>query len=691
MPPDAVREQLKRIIACSSFQRSRRLTSFLQYVVEQSLKARQGDIKEQVIALEVYGRGSDFDPSTDPIIRIDARRLRDKLREFYAESPAEPVVITLPKGGYVPSFAWRTVERVPKAYPRLVWITVGLILVLGAVLFSPFRARVEELKLRPLAPLPGLKGPPSLSPDGRLFAFTWSGPMDRPSRGIYIQKVDGGEPRQLTLGGAGPVWSPDATQIAFFRSGENSGLFVISPEGGTERKVTSRFPNSSGANVVWTPDGQNLVFAEADTPHGRGSIQCVSLATSEVRSLTKSPGGIGDNYAAVSPDGKTLAFVRYGIPFIGDIYLVPMEGGEPRRLTNWNRLIDGLAWMPDGREIVYSAAEPIGHRLWRIPVNAAAPGRGKRLPAPIGDAQRPSISNGGKGAPQRLAFLANRLEEGLHLASLTANSLGAPQPLLRSSRSDHEGNFSPDATQVAFVSNRDGADEIWVGGVDGSNPRRLTHLSGVENAFPVWSPDGRTIAFISPCGAPGMKCLFLIDAAGGQPQRLTEPSIIGPPAWSPDGGWIYFMSDWSGSNQIWKVARSGGLPTRITRNGGFEVQASPDGKYLYYTDPAPPATLLETQEKLKRVPVEGGTETVVLQKIWSFHWSVTKDGIYYISGPSNLALNLYRFSVGDISQVADLGGEPPPHAIKVSQDGRLMLSHRYYRNDTDLILIDNFH
>src|SRR5512132_65375 len=61
-------------------------------------------LKESVLAHELYGKGTDFDGGTDPVVRVDARRLRDKLREYY-EGRSDPVVISLPKGSYVPVFS----------------------------------------------------------------------------------------------------------------------------------------------------------------------------------------------------------------------------------------------------------------------------------------------------------------------------------------------------------------------------------------------------------------------------------------------------------------------------------------------------------------------------------------------------------------------------------------------------------
>src|SRR5262245_54290014 len=98
----AVRSELDAILASPVFCRSQRLSRFLRFIVETTLEGRADTLKEQVLAYELYGKGTTFDGSTDPTVRVDARRLRDKLREYYSEPKASSVVISLPKGTYVP-------------------------------------------------------------------------------------------------------------------------------------------------------------------------------------------------------------------------------------------------------------------------------------------------------------------------------------------------------------------------------------------------------------------------------------------------------------------------------------------------------------------------------------------------------------------------------------------------------------
>ena len=100
--------QLQRILAGEGFKRSERICRFLSYVVEQTLRGHGDELKESVLAVEVYNRPPDYNPKIDPIVRNDARRLRAKLREYYeTEGYSDPVIIEIPKGSYLPMFRVR--------------------------------------------------------------------------------------------------------------------------------------------------------------------------------------------------------------------------------------------------------------------------------------------------------------------------------------------------------------------------------------------------------------------------------------------------------------------------------------------------------------------------------------------------------------------------------------------------------
>ena len=106
--PETIRAQVEKIISSRGFARSGRLSRFLTFAVEQALAGRSEQLKEQSLGLEVFDRKTDYDPRIDPIVRVEARRLRAKLKAYYT-SPGrrDDVVIVFPKGTYVPVFRRR--------------------------------------------------------------------------------------------------------------------------------------------------------------------------------------------------------------------------------------------------------------------------------------------------------------------------------------------------------------------------------------------------------------------------------------------------------------------------------------------------------------------------------------------------------------------------------------------------------
>jgi TolB-like protein/Tfp pilus assembly protein PilF len=109
VPAAAVRAELARILGSQAFQRAPRLRRFLAYCVEEVLAERLERLKEYSLGLDVFDRGATFDPKADPIVRVDARRLRERIARYYAEEGAgNPVEIVLTTGGYVPVFRLRS-------------------------------------------------------------------------------------------------------------------------------------------------------------------------------------------------------------------------------------------------------------------------------------------------------------------------------------------------------------------------------------------------------------------------------------------------------------------------------------------------------------------------------------------------------------------------------------------------------
>lgn len=151
---------------------------------------------------------------------------------------------------------------------------------------------------------------------------------------------------------------------------------------------------------------------------------------------------------------------------------------------------------------------------------------------------------------------------------------------------DEYGAWSPNGSQIAFHSWRDGELEIYVMNSDGSNVSQLT-FNDVDDGFPKWSPDGRRIVFQRNANAErGNADIFIIDSDGTNEQRITNDNVWDwVPKWSPDGNQIVFMSfdgqDW----EINTIGTNGRNRSQLTYNtvDDFDPVWSPDGNHIAFT------------------------------------------------------------------------------------------------------------
>ena len=164
---DAIAGELERLASSNCFRKAGRCLRLLRHLTSVTLEGRSGELKEYALGVTVLERPESFDPRIDPVVRLEARRLRLKLAEYYQEEGrGDPVVIDLPKGAYVPAFRFGSVPEVPVAPPKrravFVWPAIGMILALIAVAGwygfrknapgLPVRASIAVLGFRDLSP-----------------------------------------------------------------------------------------------------------------------------------------------------------------------------------------------------------------------------------------------------------------------------------------------------------------------------------------------------------------------------------------------------------------------------------------------------------------------------------------------------------------------------------------------------------
>jgi Tol biopolymer transport system component len=586
-------------------------------------------------------------------------------------------------------------------------IAACVLLIVGAIAWGLWpggtpAAPAPPVRITPFTTDGGQKENPELSPDGEKVAYAWSG-ADDSNWDIYVKALGvGARPLRLTQHAASdtvPAWSPDGRQVAFVRElGEQAAIHTVPSLGGPERKLTDvRHPeraSGTGAfflqgSLSWSPDGKWLVFAERDSDQAPAHVVRFSLATGEREALTSPPeSSMGDLCPELSPDGAEVAFVRSGSSGWGvkDVWVQRLPGGPPRQLTreryDW---CCGLAWTPDGSEVLFTHPRVVGSVGSVSRVGRAG---GEPRPALGGaeNAGRPSVRR-----DRMVHVQAKALETALWRVPgrRTPPAHREPQKLIASSQRDTNPAYSPDGRRIAFESDRGGVGNIWACDSEGSEAVQLTTFESPAGT-PRWSPDGRLIAFDSP--RSGSYDLYVVDSEGGVPRQLTHgPSDEAVGSWSRDGRFIYFMSDRSGSKQIWRMPAEGGEALQVTRGGGFYGQESWDGRVLYYnpSDRAP--------FSIWRVPATGGRETEVVRGAtagWG-DWALVPGGLYYASKRTRVrreeyAIEFLDLASGRVTTVFREDGPLDHKWLAVSPDERWILYRAAAPWQSELMLVENF-
>ncbi len=660
--PDEVLAELGKVQNSDPFVRSQRIKRLLEFLVKSAIEGNRDLLKESLIGVEVFDRPPTYDCKQDPVVRVEMRRLRSKLSEYYLnEGKADEVLIWLEKGSYVPAISKRAADaplavqpsspgppapeaagalsgetvaavlpRVPKARGApLVWITGAcaiLLIAAGLIVYSGAWTKAPQApRVGPLVGNAGLETSPAFSPDGKQVAYSWDG--NRKNFDIYVKSVEGGVPHRLTDNAAhdiDPTWSPDGHQIAFLRVfPDKTELVTVPSVGGMENMIAQvprpvslwhpEEPEQNGAGgPAWSSDGSYLLVTGSPTESPRGILK-IYLDGRQER-LTSPPAETNDLCPKISPSGQYLAFSRQWGAGAFDLYVMPTRGGPPVRLTTDSHSIQGLAWL-DERNLIYSSNSGGNFHLWQI---SRSGGRPRPYAAGGSQPRWPSISRDG----QLLAFVEPVNDAGIWRFPLSANGPQAvAEPFIVSAAEDSSPEYSPDGKKIAFVSHRSGTAQIWVSDADGLGVRQLTDFKGPSLGSPHFSPDSRRLVFDG--GLNHQTAIWLIDADGSNQHRLNNVTVNEyAPTWSRDGRWIYFCSLRTGQDRVWKQRPDTGEAVQLTQLAYIDPRESADGRTLYLQ-----------RRNLWRMPVGGGTPEAVPELANFFlgrYWNLAGDTVYFV-------------------------------------------------------------
>lgn len=159
-----IRAQRDRILASETFSLSRRQSAFLKHVINAALEGEADKLKESALGVNVFEKDRSFDPRVDSIVRVEATRLRAKLREYYGgDGIGDPVRIEIPKGHYVPSFCLTDATESGRSLPRqqYVWLGIAIAVLIAVLVFSTYQ--VSQRDPNSLAVMQQLPAPLSIA------------------------------------------------------------------------------------------------------------------------------------------------------------------------------------------------------------------------------------------------------------------------------------------------------------------------------------------------------------------------------------------------------------------------------------------------------------------------------------------------------------------------------------------------
>jgi eukaryotic-like serine/threonine-protein kinase len=338
----------------------------------------------------------------------------------------------------------------------------------------------------------------------------------------------------------------------------------------------------AGFDPVWSPDGRSIAVADeaVEDPLSRDTVSQLWLLdaeTGERRLLTK-----GDAVQpSWSPSGRRIAY--WGLPAGSgqrDLWTVVAGGGEkPVRVTDDDAVDWNPFWSPDGKFLYFASDRDGTMGLFRIAIDEET-GKTNGDPEPIGT---PSLWSGWFNASRDgRQIVYQSLAESSTIDSVPlepGKPAGEPEPILRGSLLVRTLDVSPDGQWIAFAS-RGRREDIFLIRSDGSGLKQLTNDAFKDRA-PVWSPDGKRIAFYS--NRAFRYEIWSIRPDGSGLTQLTRGvgEGIAYPTWSPDGSAVAFFD--SKATYVHPLDDDAGAPRALPKFGDDVLVAtgwSPDGKWL---------------------------------------------------------------------------------------------------------------
>ncbi len=566
-----------------------------------------------------------------------------------------------------------TVVAPPAVKQNWLWPVIGGLSVATAIVFAFLWLRqapapdVSTYHFRPFAFTQNQEFSGVWSPDGESIAFVEQTPEETH---LMVQSLEAPAPTPLAVTSQQPqpAWSSDGTRIYFLRG---NTVFAVSRAGGQPEQIV----NGAVAFHV-SRDGKNLaLWRRTEGSDGvRYSVWVSALPKVKPEEYKDGPSvrtPFTPVYLRFSPDAKSLYLSMY-TDAGAEMWLLPFPAGsgKPRRIFEkipWNRPV-AASWMPDSQRLVLAGnpAPASGATLWLADPSADRSNVSltRLLTGPDGGQTTPSVSPDGK----RLLF--SRISADRDIVELPLDG-SPPRTLLATSLPELAPTWSPQGDQFAYVTRRNGGDELWVRSTQGNWDRPVVTAKEFPTLeallTPVFSPDGSRIAYTAIlAGSDRRRSLAISPATGGTPTIIADGY---DPSWSPDGHQIAFL--WIKPDESISVATVSVGSDRTPHEIGLPAlnapEWSPSGKWIAVST-FMGVTLASPDGKDMR--------TLPGLNISAVAWSKDSKTIYALSYSSDPpALKSLDVATGAVRALAEyrLGFQPLP-LIETGYTGSIRIS-----------------
>jgi Tol biopolymer transport system component/predicted Ser/Thr protein kinase len=499
---------------------------------------------------------------------------------------------------------------------------------------TPEAAAIARLKPRHrLAWVLGLGAAAAVAAIGLWFVRSRSGVSNVPLVAVPLTAYPGEESM--------PSFSPDGSQVAFVWNGEKGNNFDIYVKlvGGEPPLRLSTNP-AFEVSPSWSPDGRWVAFVRI-LPKGRAAVVLVSPLGGPERLLAETvlnSGTIDAPYLAWYPDSRWLAMVGGDKLEEGPTLLLhSVETGEQRRLTSPAPYSLGdscPSFSPDGGTLAFfrwTSWPNSDLYLLDVTRDVRPAGQPKRLTFGNWRASSPAWNADGK----TLIFSASS-----NLWRVDTSGTDAPQRLAGVGGNAAHPAISPHGNRLAFSQAITDINiyriELSAGHTSATPPEKFIYSTRGEDS-PQYSPDGKKIAFVSErSGSPEV---WVCEADGTNTRQVTYlrgPSIGNKPSWSPDSRRLTFEANIEGHPEVYVIDAGGGSPQRLTSNpaGSGNPSWSKDGRWILFDT---------THVGIQKVPVEGGPPQLLMTEKWGWGPIESPDARFiYTIGWSNDGFTLLR-------------------------------------------------